>query len=84
MARLIQLEIDFAAEVPVAQIPHDEDLKHPSWCIASCCCICKPEYQEGSKECETQCPLSNKRDDPAVRWLDEYEKSMKAMAYVCE
>lgn len=73
MARFVQLEIEF-----------NEQVQHPDWCIASCCCICKPEYQEGSKECETQCPLSNKRDDPAARWLDEYEKSMKAMAYVCE
>ena len=73
MARLVQLEIDF-----------NEVVEHPDWCIASQCCICKPEYQEGAKECETQCPLSNRRDDPAVRWLDEYEKSMKAMAYVRE
>ena len=70
MARLVQLEIDFAAEVPVARMPHDEDLKHPSWCITRTCCYGACWAVEWSEACKSECPMSFIRSREH-KWTDE-------------
>jgi hypothetical protein len=49
MARIVQLEIDF-----------DKAVEHPSWCIASQCCL-DMLYDEGNIDCDAMCPLSRNR-----------------------